>query len=262
MDIYNRTNYLCKFINTKYRQFDKNKQLQNSIIGIKNFVDILNKFIKISHQHSDTELAKILISLDKILDLYSLDDFDQKDQNKILRLVRKIVASSTNIINPNKFNLTIHISYCGNHEDKACEICNPNIGHYQNLKNLPPSVAINFINNTLTYRRMLKSNSNIIRVIGKNNSPFGSYWLINKKPNSKKNWRSQYAVLSAWNDGTHYVELKTTEKFDYWIGQAASQAVPFENCILRGGYLQIWIPPRTMKKLIKNITTTPIPTRW
>lgn len=253
-------NALCKLINDKFDTLSRKKLDLAS--DIKNFADKINLII----QHyfsspSDVALARILISLDKVIDYYSLDVFTKKEQKDVLKLVRSIVKLSTNILSPKnkKFRKTPR---CGRHEDKACTNSKPSIGHFQHIKKLPPYVAINFINNTLTHGEMLTSYNNIIRIIGKNNSPFGSYWLINKKPNSKKNWRSQYAVLSAWNDGTYYVELKTTEKFDYWIGQAASQGVPFEKCILRGGYIQIWIPPKTMKKLKKYITTTPIPTRW
>jgi hypothetical protein len=81
-------------------------------------------------------------------------------------------------------------------------------------------------------------------------------------PNSKKDWRSQYAVLKTWNKGTHYVELNTNKTINCWVGLAASQQVPFEMCILYGGWLQIWIEPKLMGKLKNDISIPPNPTGW
>lgn len=224
-------------------------------------VNYLTGLIKKYHDSKDAQkelfLANALISLDKYLDFYSLDEALINEKNKIQKLLKNIVNKSLLIIQRNKIKISPRA--CGNHEDGACEIRSHSTRIIKSLGNLPIHAAVTFRKNYILQVKIRKiPYIKIIRIIGKNNSPYGSYWLLGINPNSRKKWRSRYAVLEAWNKGTHYVELDLKKHINCWVGLAASQQIPFKECILYGGLFQVWISPQTINILKMNNQITQV----
>ena len=210
----------------------------------------LNIIVKILEKYKEldsTKLPQTSISLAKCFDFYNLDLITNREQKDIFKLIRKIVILSSRLLRhiPNKNK------QCGIHEDGACVIQPHSKKQSRAIKKpqsqLPISHAVNFCPTPKLTK--FKKGTLLLRVIDPNNSPIGSYWFRRQLPQSKREWRKLLAVLKIWNLGSHYVELKLPSNIKAWEGDAASQQVPNEQCILQGGGKQIWIPPYSIKQL-------------
>lgn len=147
---------------------------------------------------------------------------------------------------------------CGQHEDGACVIesiaytrVSSNIKHPV-WPELPLAHALSF--NSPVKPVTLSKDTIIYRIIGKNGHQEGHWWL-ESKPNSRRQWRSDFAVLTAWNQGTQCVFATVNEELNVWRGETASQAVyPSDtNCYLKGSGIQIWLDPTDRKLGINDM---------
>lgn len=226
---------------------------------IKNLSQLISKY------QTDVALANDLIGLDKYIDLYSLEESLISEKDIILDKVAKIVNNSITILK-NHSNTPIK-QLCRKHEDYACELKSPSPRFIYSPSGLPITAAVNFWSPYILKIDLNKyPNLQIKRVIDDNNNPFGSYWFIGNLPKKRKCWRSRYAVLAMWSMGTKYVKLNipynAIQKLECWLGFAASQPVPFEECILYGGWHQVWIPPNIINQLKTFVIKPQIIKHW
>lgn len=181
--------------------------------------------------------AEVQLGLAKALDFLIGADYQQTN----------VLAHVSNIINLAYQITYIHVKKCSSlHEDGACLTGYMNHARvfsdftFNKWPKLPLVQAINFSGKIIP--EILPANTIIYRVFNSaiTNSKKGNWWFENK-PTTKKNWRSDYAVPSAWNNGTNYVQYTLDDKLLVWKGIAASQAVPNNNCYLTGGNYQLWV---------------------
>lgn len=167
----------------------------------------------------------------------------------------KVSLCVSNIVNLSYQITSIHVKRCSlSHEDGACLTGYMNHARvfsdftFNKWPKLPLVQAINFSGKILP--EILPANTIIYRVFNRviTNSKNGNWWF-ESKPSTKKSWRSNYAVPSAWNKGTDCIQYTLEDKLLVWKGMAASQAVPNNNCYLMGGNYQLWIDPTNLTNI-------------
>lgn len=197
-----------------------------------------------------SELAEIQLGLAKYFDYFSLKWMTQQDQENLNELVTKIIFLSLKLIQPTWG----HYLLCGKHEDGAC--WRGPLGHrfiptgnliINGWPILPFKDAINFL--FIPKNIILPAGTELVRVIKENkNTPRGNWWILGNLPQTRKKWRSDYAVLEVWNPDDNYVYFELERSLPVWSGYAASQRVSekgkFLPCILKGGGEQIWLDPQ------------------
>ncbi len=222
-------------------------QWQNPEIWEENIIKDLESLSK-HYKERDTreDLAEILIGFAKYFDYYSLDWAKPRDRKEFHKKIKNIVSKATKILSGRQYAI---FKKCGKHEDTACHLTENNDRHNQQH-------AVNFYPHPIHHT--LKPGDKLIRIIGIKNTPYGSYWFLEKNlPESKEEWRSLFAVLSNWNDGTHYVILTIEKEIQTWRGTAANQKIPYEKCFLTGGGQQIWIKPNIIKGIKRKMISQP-----
>lgn len=221
----------------------------------------LTKLIEKYKDRNVVMLAKFQVGLSKYFDFYSLNWTTAENQETINSLVAEIVNLALQIIRPYLKQTTQPITRCGCH-DNACvkDVLGPrydgqDLNHQDNSgrwPTLPADQAKQFLK--MPEARILGKNCHTYRIIGPEGNPFGSWWLLDCRIDSKSFWREKFAVLKTWNSDEQYVDFSVPEEhgIKVWMGEAASQQVS-ENCILQGGYIQTWIHPDTILKLRSHI---------
>ncbi len=86
----------------------------------------------------------------------------------------------------------------------------------------------------------------------------GTYWAYSL-PESKSQWRSQYAVKDSWNDNGYYVEYEVPkgQTLKVWEGKTAGQeyrSVDNSEFYLEGGNTQLYVEFGTLGKLEPKLT--------
>ncbi len=149
---------------------------------------------------------------------------------------------------------------------------------FEGIKELPPEVQIkmdegwpdilireDFENFTDLEATVLKKGTTIYRIIDEGTSEAtrkesNSYWAL-ELPNSKTEWRKEFAVKDSWNDNGHYIKHKLEQDIKAWKGGVAGQAYEEVNgnkFYLQGGNTQLFVKP----KLITGDQIKPRLTNW
>ncbi|MCJ8351195.1 hypothetical protein [Moritella sp.] len=149
---------------------------------------------------------------------------------------------------------------------------------FEGIKKLPPEVSTkvqegwpniikykDFANFTDLEAVKLKKGTTIYRIIDEGTSEAtkkqsGGYWAL-ELPNSKTEWRKEFAVKDTWNDNGHYIKHKLEENTQVWKGGVAGQAyeeVDGKKFYLQGNNTQIFVKP----KLITGDQIKPQLTNW
>ncbi len=117
---------------------------------------------------------------------------------------------------------------------------------------LPARQAVNFENAEPV---TLEPGTKIYRIIDDDANPAGGYWSYSL-PESKAEWRAEYAVKEEWNDNGKYVEYEVAEgeELKVWSGTTAGQNLEGINSHLPGGAEQIWMPANTVSPGAANAT--------
>jgi hypothetical protein len=122
-----------------------------------------------------------------------------------------------------------------------------------------------FVNFTDLEAVKLKKDTTIYRIIDEGTSEAtkkqsGGYWAL-ELPNSKTEWRKEFAVKDSWNDNGHYIKHILEEDTQVWKGGVAGQAyeeVNGKKFYLQGNNTQILVKP----KLITGDQIKPRLTNW
>jgi len=202
-------------------------------------------------------LAKFQVGLSKYFDFYSLNWTTERNKEAINSIVAQIVNLAFQIIQPYLKQTTQPVTRCGCH-DNACikdvlgpRYNGPNLNHYSS-SGLWPTLLADHAKQFLRKpkARILGKNSHVYRIVGPKNNPYGSWWLLDYRIDSRSFWREKFAVLETWNSDEQYVDFFVPEEdgIKVWMGKAACQQVT-KNCILPGGYVQVWIDPNIILKL-------------
>lgn len=183
-------------------------------------------------------LAKYQLGLSKLLDYYSYDWIIDK---KIDKLVTEITVIALNISYRQVNNNKIKHKCDGLHDDMACEknVLGRRFGLREvTLKRwprLPARDANTFLNRPVP--DIIVPGQKLYRIIKDGvNSRQGSFWILESDLpiKSKKDWRSDFAVLETWNMDNDIVVLNVKKPMYVWVGVAASQQAT-DECILPGG---------------------------
>lgn len=194
------------------------------------------------------QLARYTLGLARYLDF-------QLDTSKVQNQLQNLARISYQIIQ-------IVANRCGQHEDGACLIANLSYGFespvLQRMKwpTLPFAHALSF--DSPIKPIVISQGAKIYRVIGKGGNEKGHWWLENK-PSTKRNWRSDFAVLESWNAGEKCITVSTNEDINVWVGATAPQVVypSNENCYLPGGEAQLYLDYDDSKFTKPQIYTWP-----
>jgi len=233
--------------NEEWQQPSVWKDVVNNLKDIREFYTKKNDFIG---------YAEVQIGIAKYFDFYYTGWMDVGQCDKLKSLVSKIMSSAVVIKSSHSVR---PISSCGAHEDGAC--VTGSLGKRFETKtdltnngwpNLPWEDAESF--KIEPKNKALTKGTELFRIVGKKNSPYGSWWIEGKNlPQIKKYWRSKFAVLTSWNHDDYYVTFEVKdEALNVWKGDAASQKIPKKNCILKGGAEQIWIDKDDLPKGLKH----------
>lgn len=200
-------------------------------------------------------LAKYQVGLAKYFDFFYLGW--TKHERSIQDVVKKIVNLALKIVSNEKY-LAITVK-CGCHDD-ACfkhplgpRYRNEDLTH-RDEKNrvdwpiLPKEEAANFEKSPTPV--ILSKGAHLYRIISKNRRPKGSWWFYDMTLINRPMWRSLLAVRKQWNANEFFVyfHVPFENGLTGWEGRAASQQAE-EDCILLGGYRQLWISPDTLKEI-------------
>jgi len=134
---------------------------------------------------------------------------------------------------------------------------------FKGIKNLPAGVLgkmkegwpdiikkDDFENFTYLEAVKLKKGTTIYRIIDEGTSEAtrkqsGGYWAL-ELPNSKTEWRKEFAVKDSWNDNGHYIKHKLEDDTQVWKGGVVGQAyeeVDGKKFYLQGNNTQIFVKP-------------------
>lgn len=228
------------------------KAITNNLFGLLSY-----------YRNNDAELglAEVQVGLAKYLDFYSIKWMSDDDRKTLDDSVTRIVKIARDIIIQSGVGGS-DTAVCGMHEDGAC-VLDPMRSRFlidtplrmDRWPSLPEKDAANFKNKPQNI--LLAQGTRLYRVIGIENTPYGNWWVLDNLPISKKCWRSDCAVLTAWNSDSHYTSFTVDEEMNVWVGAASSQRIPETNCILPGGAEQVWLGPENMQKIPSRLTVQP-----
>lgn len=110
----------------------------------------------------------------------------------------------------------------------------------------------------------------VYRVIGKSpdgrlvESVRGSWWTLERPPETEAEWRAKYAVCGHWNGDGGYIEYALRKEVRAWQGIVAPHRSVADGYILPGGAIQIWVPPGTIDPIRDGARLEDIlrPTPW
>lgn len=222
------------------------KNIQNNFDYYKRNDDILN-------------YAQVQIGLARYLSFYYYDWMSDSEKNTVVNFFSRIITSALKITLP-----SIKSGKCGKHEDKACIL--GTLGRRMPCQDIsrigwptiPKNDATSFASSPSNI--ILKPGDELVRVISKQNNPYGPWWMKRQNlPQTKTKWRSGFAVLRSWNTDNYYASFIVDRKLNAWQGKVASQKIPNRTCILEGGLQQIWIEPSHLKnyllkhEILKNL---------
>ncbi|QUM85211.1 hypothetical protein [Moritella sp. 28] len=149
---------------------------------------------------------------------------------------------------------------------------------FEGIKKLPPEVSTkvqegwpnitdnkDFENFTDLEAVKLKKGTTIYRIIDEGtleakHQVSGGDWAF-ELPESKTQWRKEYAVKDSWNDNGHYIKHTLGEDLKVWTGGVAGQSykkVDGKEFYLKGDNTQIFVEPG----LIKDEQIKPTLTNW
>lgn len=221
------------------------KQLERNMYNLLNAInnayipELFSQMIKNYKKNQNLfHYAQCHLGLARFLD-YQLNVDDISQKKDFLLQVNKVAKLSWKILH-------IYQNICGKHEDGACVVSNlvyarvSSPMNYNTWPELPFAHALSF--NSPVKPVVLKERESIYRIHDGNVK--GAWWM-RSRPNNKREWRSDYAVLKKWNKGTQCSEFKLTEDINVWEGGTAAQAVwsSDTNCYLQGGGVQIYLDP-------------------
>lgn len=221
-------NLLIQLTASLKKELDKPDRIiiWQSILGnIEGIIDGYKELKRNEDELAGYWLVSVAIGLKMYFSYYDMAWIS--NESGISALVTKIVTTSAISLNSILNKIGIQTQLCGQHEDGACLIekmtrrC-----RLQSKKGdckIPDDDYVNFI--MPPKKKIFHKGDKLFRVIGPNNIINGNWWLQSCLPQNKTQWRSQYAVLSDWNQDDYYVEYAVNDKIEAWIGYAASQHV-------------------------------------